>query len=219
MIFILTFPETYGPMFCERGFLGCAVPLPCFPELTVPHTHAHAHTNVQGCPELHSSLLAAGGRDLCIHPVLWVPLEFTPCALIGFKGGRPGLAAPVPWLWTPWVQDRAQVPSKKRSCGVLGSSASAIRCHLCSCSQSGNWKRFHWKPCFPPFPHLQYISQGWVTEAMVMAGVHQGFIGLGRQNCRFHELLVAERAKTAADPATGALLLRRALCKAGERSL
>lgn len=54
---------------------------------------------------------------------------------------------------------------------------------------------------------------------MVIEKVHQGFIGLSRQSCRFHELPVAERAKTAADPATGALLLRRALCKAGERSL
>lgn len=36
---------------------------------------------------------------------------------------------------------------------------------------------------------------------MVMEEVHQGFIGLSRQNCRFHELLVPERAKPAADPA------------------
>lgn len=44
------------------------------------------------------------------------------------------------------------------------------------------------------------------------------FTGLSRQNCRFCVLLVAERAKPAADPATGALWLRRTLCKVGERS-
>lgn len=49
------------------GFLGCAVPLPGFPELTVPHTHAH--TNVQWCPALHSSLSAEEGGICASHPL------------------------------------------------------------------------------------------------------------------------------------------------------
>lgn len=46
------------------SLLGCAVPLPCFPERAVPHTHAH--TDVQRQPALHFSLPAAGRQDLCI---------------------------------------------------------------------------------------------------------------------------------------------------------
>lgn len=41
---ILTFPETYGPR-TANAVLGCAVPLPCFPEHVVPpHTHMLAPT-------------------------------------------------------------------------------------------------------------------------------------------------------------------------------
>lgn len=115
------------------GFLGCAVPLPCFPELTVPHTHAH--TNVQWCPASHSSLSAARRWDLCIPSSgsLWSSVlaasgtgaywETPLCTPICFKGGRLGLAAPVSWFWRHWVQDRAQVAPKNCSCGALGSCA------------------------------------------------------------------------------------------------
>lgn len=62
MILILTFPETYGPVFCEC-FAGM-----CCPSALLPRTHSpapHAHTSLRWCLALCFSLPAAGGQDLC----------------------------------------------------------------------------------------------------------------------------------------------------------
>lgn len=117
-ILILTFPETYG-LRTVNGVLGCAVPLPCFPEHAVPspHTCWHQHAMTPGV------VLQPAGSRACLchtsHPPL-VPLHLLP---IASGAGVHGCSSPM-WLKLAAVGQVNEVGSP---------SVNSARCYLKSC--------------------------------------------------------------------------------------
>lgn len=110
------------------------------------------------------------------------------------------------------------VPMKLLLCcsGQLCSLCRAGRCHLCSCCRLEIGRDFSENLPIPSFEiHLTGLSN-WKNGNGRGSPV---FYWSEQTELQIPELLVAERAEPEADPAAGALLLRRALCKAGERSL
>lgn len=223
MIFILTFPETYGPMFCER-FLRM-----CCPPALLPRTHSPPHTcshqraampSTPVCQQQEGGIWAShplgpsGVQSLLLQQqgILGTPPWASTCS----KGGRFQLAAPVSWVWAPWVLDRAQMSPWNCCSGQLCSLCRAGRCHLCSCCRLEIGRDFSENLPIPSFEiHLTGLSN-WKNGNGRGSPV---FYWSEQTEPQIPELLVAERAEPEADPAAGALLLRRALCKAGERSL
>lgn len=115
---ILTFPETYGPR-TANAVLGCAVPLPCFPEHVVPPTHTCWHRRAMTPGAV---LQPAGSRArLCLpsHPPR-VPLHLFP---IASGAGTHGCSIPM-WLKLVAVGEVNEVGSP----GVI-----SARCYLKSC--------------------------------------------------------------------------------------
>lgn len=171
MIFILTFPETYGPMFCEQ-FLSM-----CCPSALLPRTHSPPHTCSHQRAAMPSTALQSIGsrKEGFVHPILRVPLEFSPCcfrrwgllkhtsvhrnllqrrqirvcspAFMVLKTLSSGQSSRYPQNLLLWCS------------GQLCRLCTATRCHPCSCLQAGNW-RFHWKTFLFHFPSFAICLVG-----------------------------------------------------------